>query len=71
MSYAIIVAAATRLYASGLTPPAAPGPLALPPESRGAMVETRQVVVFERPPLTSLATSRDHQAAVNRPSASV
>jgi glycosyltransferase involved in cell wall biosynthesis len=71
MSYAIIVAAATRLYESGLTPPAAPGPLALPPESRGAIVETRQVIVFERPPLTSLATSRDHQAAFNRPSASV
>jgi glycosyltransferase involved in cell wall biosynthesis len=71
MSYAIMVAAATRLHDAGLTRPPAPGPLALPPESSDGTVELRQVVVFERPPLASLTTRGDHESTFTRPSASV
>jgi len=55
MSYAVMVAAATRLGDAGLAPAPAPGPLALPPLPGETAVELRQVTVTERPPLDSLA----------------
>jgi glucosyl-3-phosphoglycerate synthase len=55
MSYAVMVAAAARLGAAGLTPAPTPGPLALPPQPGSTSVELRQVPVLERPPLDSLA----------------
>jgi glucosyl-3-phosphoglycerate synthase len=61
MAYAVMVAAATRLNETGLRVPPAPGPLALPPRPGETTMETRQVVVFERPPLASLLTDRSHQ----------
>ena len=54
MAYAVMVAAARRLHGDGLPAPAAPGPLMLPPTARRHRGQTRQVVTFERPPLSSL-----------------
>jgi glucosyl-3-phosphoglycerate synthase len=54
MAYAVMVAAARRLDDSGLAVPLAPGPLMLPPLASGTAAEARQVVTFERPPLSSM-----------------
>jgi len=61
MAYSVMVAAATRLSDTGLHPPLAPGPLALPPRPGETTTETRQVVVFERPPIASLKADRIHE----------
>ena len=54
MAYAVMVAAASRLHDAGLGAPAAAGPLLLPPTAPGTTAHVRQVVTFERPPLSSL-----------------
>jgi glucosyl-3-phosphoglycerate synthase len=54
MAYSVMVAAAHRLKEAGFAVPAAPGPLMLPPIGSGALAEARQVVTFERPPLSTL-----------------
>jgi len=54
MSYAVMVAAARRLQHTGLRAPEGQGPLLLPPSAPGTAAQTRQVVTFERPPLSSL-----------------
>ena len=54
MAYAVMVAAARRLHDAALPAPAAPGPLMLPPTAPGTTGLVRQVVTFERPPLSSL-----------------
>jgi glucosyl-3-phosphoglycerate synthase len=56
MAYAVIVAAASRL--SGLQLALTPGPLALPPVDYDHAMEIRQVVVDERPPLSTLARTQ-------------
>ena len=57
MSYAVMVAAGSRLHDAGLPPPPAPGPLALPPRPGETAIELRQVTVTERPPLAGLLGS--------------
>jgi glycosyltransferase involved in cell wall biosynthesis len=57
MSYAVMVAAGSRLHDAGLPPPPAPGPLALPPRPGETAIELRQVTVIERPPLAGLLGS--------------
>ena len=64
MAYAVMVAAAHRLHDAGLPAPAAAGPLMLPPIAPGTATEARQVVTFERPPLSSLEPAA--VAAANR-----
>ncbi|MGI8903659.1 MAG: glucosyl-3-phosphoglycerate synthase [Solirubrobacteraceae bacterium] len=54
MSYAVMVAAATRLPGTGLASATAPGKLALPPRPGETAVEMRQVTIVERPPLDSI-----------------
>jgi glycosyltransferase involved in cell wall biosynthesis len=57
MAYAVIVAAASRIPDGGLPTSPALGPLILPPMTAGGATETRPVVVFERPPISSLAST--------------